>query len=235
VFVIFLLLTPSPRSDPLPSPSLADMLEAIGAGSGRAVGSKDWADIWNDSPQFQEVKRTIAELKEEGLAMPVSEDKSLTNECAFSLSSLPSFPADPLSFFADSSGFVHQLQVVSQRTFTAFWRSPDYGFTYVFSSTSFTPTLISLPSHSRLFNHISIALVVGLTFLNLNDSVASLQYRVFGSSSPLSQVSFQRSHSSPSAAVFFVSVIPAIIMSQIEPMFIMSASPHPPFYCRSEN
>ncbi|GAA6043179.1 hypothetical protein JCM8097_008713 [Rhodosporidiobolus ruineniae] len=139
------------------------MLEAIGAGSGRAVGSKDWADIWNDSPEFDTVKREIAQLKEEGLAMPESTDPSLKKEYATS--------------------FMHQLRVVSRRTFLAFYRSPDYGFT-------------------RLFNHISIALCVGLTFLNLNDSVASLQYRVF--------------------AIFFISVIPAIIMSQIEPMFLLS-------------
>ncbi|GAA5871103.1 hypothetical protein JCM8547_005358, partial [Rhodosporidiobolus lusitaniae] len=139
------------------------MLEAIGAGSGKQVGPKDWADVWNDSPEFQTVKREIAELNAEGLAMPENNDPSLSKEY--------------------SSSFLHQLTVVSSRTFLAFWRSPDYGFT-------------------RLFNHISIALVVGLTFLNLNDSVASLQYRVF--------------------AIFFVSVIPAIIMSQIEPVFIMA-------------
>ncbi|GAA5893117.1 hypothetical protein JCM6882_003890 [Rhodosporidiobolus microsporus] len=82
-----------------------------------------------------------------------------------------------------ATGFMHQYNVVARRTFLAFYRSPDYGFT-------------------RLFNHISIALCVGLTFLNLNSSVAWLQYRVF--------------------AIFFISVIPAIIMSQIEPMFLMS-------------
>lgn len=39
-----------------------------------------------------------------------------------------------------------------------------------------------------VFNHISIALCVGLTFLNLGNSVADLQYRVF--------------------AIFFVTVLP---------------------------
>ncbi|BGP44752.1 ATP-binding cassette transporter snq2 [Rhodotorula kratochvilovae] len=139
------------------------MLEAIGAGSGRQVGNKDWADIWNDSEEFVGVKQRIQDLKAEGLAMPEETDPSLKNEY--------------------STPFLTQLKVISTRTFMAFWRSPDYGFT-------------------RLFNHISIALVVGLTFLNLENSVAALQYRVF--------------------VIFFVTVIPAIIMSQIEPMFILS-------------
>ncbi|GAA5828045.1 hypothetical protein JCM11251_005707 [Rhodosporidiobolus azoricus] len=139
------------------------MLEAIGAGSGKAVGPKDWADIYLDSPEFAKVKDEIEQLKQEGLALPESDDPSLKKEYA--------------------SGFLHQYTTVARRTMLAFYRSPDYGFT-------------------RLFNHISIALCVGLTFLNLDTSVASLQYRVF--------------------AIFFISVIPAIIMSQIEPMFIMS-------------
>jgi hypothetical protein len=42
------------------------MLEAIGAGSGKAVGKRDWADIWLDSPQFAKVKEEIAELKRSG-------------------------------------------------------------------------------------------------------------------------------------------------------------------------
>ncbi|GAA5979902.1 hypothetical protein JCM11641_007581 [Rhodosporidiobolus odoratus] len=139
------------------------MLEAIGAGSGRAIGPTDWADLWLESPEFSKVKREIAQLKEEGLAMPESTDPGLKNQYA--------------------TPFWHQLQVVSGRTLTAFLRSPDYGWT-------------------RLVNHITIALCVGLTFLNLDDSVASLQYRVF--------------------AIFFISVIPAIIMSQIEPQFILA-------------
>ncbi|GAA5952195.1 hypothetical protein JCM10213_004061 [Rhodosporidiobolus nylandii] len=139
------------------------MLEAIGAGSSKQIGNKDWADIYLESELFQQNKREIERLKQEGLAIPESTDPSLKKQYA--------------------TPFLTQLKVVSQRTFLAFYRSPDYGFT-------------------RLFNHISIALSVGLTFLNLDDSVASLQYRVF--------------------AIFFISVIPAIIMSQIEPMFILS-------------
>lgn len=109
------------------------MLEAIGAGSSKQIGNKDWADIWNDSDEFVAVKQRIQELKAEGLAMPEDTDPSLKNEY--------------------STPFLTQLKVVSSRTVQAFWRSPDYTFT-------------------RLFNHCSIALVVGLTVRPLERSGA---------------------------------------------------------------
>ena len=77
----------------------------------------------------------------------------------------------------------HQLKIVQKRTNLAFWRSPNYGFT-------------------RLFNHVIIALLTGLTYLNLNDSRASLQYRVF--------------------VIFQVTVLPALILAQVEPKYALS-------------
>ncbi|KAJ9504204.1 ATP-binding cassette transporter snq2 [Exophiala xenobiotica] len=77
----------------------------------------------------------------------------------------------------------HQIKIVSWRTHLAFWRSPNYGFT-------------------RLFNHVAIALISGLAFLQLDDSRSSLQYRVF--------------------VVFQVTVIPALILAQVEPMYDFS-------------
>ncbi|ESK96125.1 pleiotropic drug resistance abc transporter [Moniliophthora roreri MCA 2997] len=53
---------------------------------------------------------------------------------------------------------------------------------------------------TRLFVCMFISLWVSLSFLNLKNSVRDLQFRVF--------------------SIFYVSVLPAIIMSQIEPMFI---------------
>lgn len=44
------------------------MLEAIGAGSRRRMGGGDWGEKWRNSPEFEEVKREIAELKESSLA-----------------------------------------------------------------------------------------------------------------------------------------------------------------------
>lgn len=77
----------------------------------------------------------------------------------------------------------HQIKVVCKRTNIVFWRSRNYGFT-------------------RLFNHVVIALVTGLAFLNLDDSRASLQYRIF--------------------VIFNVTVLPAIILQQVEPRFEFS-------------
>lgn len=59
--------------------------------------------------------------------------------------------ATPLSF---------QIKKVVTRQNLSFWRTPNYGFT-------------------RLFNHVIIALLTGLMYLQLNDSRSSLQYRVF--------------------------------------------------------
>ncbi|ELU43745.1 ABC transporter [Rhizoctonia solani AG-1 IA] len=90
---------------------------------------------------------------------------------------------DPKANDEYATPFIHQLKIVSERTLTAFWRQPDYGFT-------------------RLFSHGAIALLTSLTFLQLGNSTQDLQYRVFG--------------------IFMASVMPAIIISQVEPMFIIA-------------
>ena len=77
----------------------------------------------------------------------------------------------------------HQIKVVNKRQHKAFWRSPNYGFT-------------------RLFNHVIIALLTGLMFLQLDDSRSSLQYRVF--------------------VMFQVTVLPALILAQVEPKYDLS-------------
>ncbi|KAL8639764.1 MAG: hypothetical protein Q9228_003236 [Teloschistes exilis] len=74
----------------------------------------------------------------------------------------------------------HQIKVVNNRMHLAFWRTPDYGFT-------------------RLFNHIAIALIAGLVYLNLDDSRSSLQERVF--------------------TIFQSTVVPALILAQVEPKY----------------
>ena len=76
-----------------------------------------------------------------------------------------------------ATSFMFQLRTVLHRTNVALWRNADYQWT-------------------RLFAHIAIALVVGLTFLQLDNSLRSLQYRVF--------------------AIFFTSILPALILAQIE-------------------
>ncbi|PKS05034.1 hypothetical protein jhhlp_008400 [Lomentospora prolificans] len=136
------------------------MLEAIGAGSSPRVGSRDWADIWEDSPEFAQVKETIKKLKEERINAMKSVNRSLEKEYA--------------------TPFIHQLKIVTTRMNKAFWRSPNYEFT-------------------RLLNHLIVALLTGLTYLGLDNSRSSLQYKVF--------------------VIFQVTVLPALIIGQVEVMY----------------
>jgi len=82
------------------------MLEAIGAGSRHRVGNRDWADIWNDSPEFEQVKRTIIRIKEERSHAPLDMEAGKGEY------------ATPLMF---------QTKVVLKRMNVTFWRSPNYG------------------------------------------------------------------------------------------------------------
>lgn len=77
----------------------------------------------------------------------------------------------------------HQIKKVVKRQSISFWRSPNYGFT-------------------RLFNHVVVALLAGLCFLQLNNSRSSLQYRVF--------------------IIFQVTVLPALILAQVEPKYALA-------------
>ncbi|KAF2090707.1 hypothetical protein K490DRAFT_62029 [Saccharata proteae CBS 121410] len=76
-----------------------------------------------------------------------------------------------------------QIKIVNKRTQLAFWRTPNYGMT-------------------RFFNHIIIALLTGLMYLQLDNSRASLQYRVF--------------------VIFQVTVLPTLILAQVEPKYAIA-------------
>ncbi|SJX63026.1 probable ATP-binding multidrug cassette transport protein [Sporisorium reilianum f. sp. reilianum] len=58
--------------------------------------------------------------------------------------------------------------------------------------------------YTRFFQHLAFALLTGLLFLQLGNNVAALQYRLF--------------------VIFMLAIIPAIIMAQIMPFWIMSRS-----------
>ncbi|KIP11760.1 hypothetical protein PHLGIDRAFT_114337 [Phlebiopsis gigantea 11061_1 CR5-6] len=138
------------------------MLDAIGAGLAPRIGEKDWADIWRDSPEYEQMRQEIEVIKQQGLARPAP-DRS--NESTYATS------------------FWVQLKEVVKRNNWALWRSPDYVF-------------------SRLFVHVFISLLISLSFLQLGHSARDLQYRVFG--------------------IFWVSIVPVIIMSQIQPLWIFN-------------
>ncbi|EJT99550.1 hypothetical protein DACRYDRAFT_81942 [Dacryopinax primogenitus] len=137
------------------------MLEAIGAGTTKRIGHKDWGEIWLESEENQKLRQEIEDIKREALKQPNTEEK-------------PSFYATKLPY---------QLILVTRRALMTLWRRPEYVY-------------------SRLFIHVLISFWISVTFLRLNHSLLDLQYRVF--------------------AIFWVSVLPAIIMGQIEPMFILN-------------
>ncbi|OTB09671.1 hypothetical protein M426DRAFT_50610 [Hypoxylon sp. CI-4A] len=84
-----------------------------------------------------------------------------------------------------ASPLAHQLKIVIKRTNISFWRSPNYLFT-------------------RVFNHVVISLLTGLTYLRLDDSRSSLQYKVF--------------------VMFQITVLPALLMPQVELMYVIKRS-----------
>ncbi|EEP78977.1 BMR1 protein [Uncinocarpus reesii 1704] len=141
------------------------MLDAIGAGQTPRIGNRDWGDVWNTSAEFAQVKQKIIDIKSE--RMKAAEGAATSTEVEKEY-------ATPLW---------HQIKVVCRRTSLAFWRSPNYGFT-------------------RLFSHVALALLTGLAYLQLNDSRSSLQYRIF--------------------VIFQITVIPALILAQVEPKYDMS-------------
>ncbi|KAF2455502.1 putative ABC transporter [Lineolata rhizophorae] len=143
------------------------MLEAIGAGQVARIGKRDWADVWDDSVEFSQIKEDIIRVKRQRLEE----------------SGLNSIEEQAVAQREYATPLWHQIKVVVGRANRALWRSPNYGFT-------------------RFFNHIMIALLTGLSFLRLDNSRSSLQYRVF--------------------IVFQITVLPALILAQIEPKYAMN-------------
>ncbi|KAK9856907.1 hypothetical protein MYU51_021335 [Penicillium brevicompactum] len=91
------------------------MLDAIGAGQTRRIGDRDWGDIWRDSPELDQVKEEIRQIKA-ARSQAVQED---TNE-----NKVEREYASPLW---------HQIKVVGRRTNLSFWRSRNYGFTRLYT------------------------------------------------------------------------------------------------------
>lgn len=141
------------------------MLDAIGAGQSRHIGNRDWVEFWRESPEREQAKREIIEIKSRRV------EEARQTQATYSADKEYATP------------LWHQIKTVCKRTNIVFWRSHKYGFT-------------------RLFTHFSISLITGLAYLQLDDSRASLQYRIF--------------------VLFNVTVIPIIIIQMVEPRYEMS-------------
>ncbi|RDW60660.1 AtrD-2 [Coleophoma cylindrospora] len=83
------------------------MLDVIGAAPG-SNNTIDWPMTWRDSPERQEVKRELAQMKEELSHLAVESNKESLAEFAV-----------PISL---------QFRIVTQRIFEQYWRSPVYLF-----------------------------------------------------------------------------------------------------------
>lgn len=86
------------------------MLEAIGAGSTRAIGGHDWGKVWAASPEFVQIKKDIEVIK-----VNAKDDEIKTGTQEY---------ATPLTY---------QIKAVLHRNNLIWWRSPDYDFTRLFN------------------------------------------------------------------------------------------------------
>ena len=87
------------------------MLDAIGAGLTPRVGNRDWADIWRESPEFQETLQDIEQIKITGLNKPVEENRHISRY---------------------STPYLYQMKAVAERSFVSLWRSPNYIYSRLF-------------------------------------------------------------------------------------------------------
>jgi len=91
------------------------VLDAIGAGLTPRVGDRDWAELWRESPEFQETLDEIARIKTEAAIIKSEKGEGKTTPSKF------------------ATPFLYQLRVVTKRSFVGLWRSPNYVYTRVFT------------------------------------------------------------------------------------------------------
>lgn len=90
------------------------MLDAIGTGSAKRAGDRDWGDIWRSSPELANVKAEIQQLKSNRQNSVGNAPPSVDDEAEY---------ATPV---------MYQLKQVMRRTNLSFWRTPNYGFSRLF-------------------------------------------------------------------------------------------------------
>ena len=88
------------------------MLDAIGAGLTPQVGDRDWAELWRESPEYQQTLDEIERIKTDAIERQKGETKTSSSRFA--------------------TPFWYQLRVVTKRSFVGLWRSPNYVYTRVF-------------------------------------------------------------------------------------------------------
>ncbi|RCI16254.1 hypothetical protein L249_2588 [Ophiocordyceps polyrhachis-furcata BCC 54312] len=162
-----------------PTDNVAEfMLEAIGAGGGEGSSQagrrcrrrrrRDWADLWEGSPERAVVAEVVARMGSperavvaEVVARMVRRGGGGDGDGVVPVSFHPGGGTRTMATTTTTTTTTtHQLRIVTVRACRALWRSPDYVVT-------------------RLFGQVAVALATGLTYLGLDDSRASLQNTVF--------------------------------------------------------
>ena len=87
------------------------MLDVIGAAPG-SQNTLDWPQKWRDSPEKEEIKYTLAQMKQELRQLPIEEDPTALLE------------------FAETP--VTQVYEVTKRVFEQYWRTPSYLYSKLF-------------------------------------------------------------------------------------------------------
>lgn len=115
------------------------MLEAIGAGDPNYNG-KDWGDVWASSPEHEERTQEIQQMVSSRRNIEPSSKTRDDREYAMPLST--------------------QVYTVTYRTFTAYWRDPDYMV-------------------GKFLLHIVTGLFNTFTFYHLGNEIIDMQSRLF--------------------------------------------------------
>ncbi|KAJ5758752.1 hypothetical protein N7520_005908 [Penicillium odoratum] len=101
-----------------------------------ADSQKDWFQIWQHSPEFEATKEQLQNLKEKDVIVSAGSDR------------------------AHAASYLEQLQVVTQRAFTNYWRDSDYVL-------------------GKIQLNIWMGLMNGLTFLQLSNDLTDSRGRMF--------------------------------------------------------
>lgn len=165
-----------------PSGNVAEIaLQALGE-TDTVVGSDkySWAEKWSSSAEAANIRQQIQTIKSR--ANPTEKVCALAFPYEFKLTEEQNLANQTAcaSLPRAATPFWYQLRAVLYRTLITNSRLPGYWST-------------------RLFNHILIGLLTGLTYLKIGNSLVDVQYRIF--------------------VVFQVTILPSLLLSQVEPRY----------------
>ncbi|KAK1762467.1 putative abc transporter cdr4 protein [Phialemonium atrogriseum] len=129
------------------------MLEAVGAAPSSAT-DVDWHQTWRDSPEYRAVQEELRRLKAEGGGGPGGAGVAAQEQ------KKPTPESDGAARREFAAPLWDQLLIVTRRVFQQYWRTPSY-------------------IYSKFILCCSVALFIGLVFLNAPLSIQGLQNQMF--------------------------------------------------------